>query len=49
MVVSVEEDWKRKSTAIEIFSDAKFVLHKQNTNVDELEHTHDREKGDSKL
>lgn len=46
---SVEQDWKRKSTASEIFSDAKFVLHKQNTNVDELEDTHDREKGDSKL
>ena len=32
-----------------VVSDAKFVLHKQNTNVDELEDTHDREKGDSKL
>lgn len=25
---TVEQDWKCKSTAIEIFSDAKFVLHK---------------------
>ena len=25
---TVEQDWKCKSTAIKIFSDAKFVLHK---------------------
>ena len=46
---TVEQDWKRKSTAIKIFSEAKFVLHKWTTNVDELEDTHDQEKGDSKL
>ena len=40
-----EEARKRKSTAIEIFDDAKFVLHQWNSNVAELEETHDRENG----
>ena len=44
-----EEARKRKSTAIEIFDDAKFVLHQWNSNVAELEETHDRENGDGKL
>ena len=38
---TVEDGRKRKSTAIEIFDDAKFVLHKWNSNVAELEETHD--------
>ena len=46
---TVEEARKRKSTAIEIFDDAKFVLHKWNSNVAELEETHDRENGDGEL
>ena len=46
---TVEEARKRKSTAIEIFDDAKFVLHKWNSNGAELEETHDRENGDGKL
>ena len=46
---TIEEARKRKSTAIEIFDDAKFVLHKWNSNVAELEETHDRENGDGKL
>lgn len=43
---TVEEARKRKSTAID---DAKFVLHKWNSNVAELEETHDRENGDGEL
>ena len=46
---TVEEARKRMSTAIEIFDDAKFVLHKWNSNVAELEETHDRENGDGEL
>ena len=30
---TVEQTWKSKSTAIEIFSDAKFVLHKWNSTM----------------
>ena len=44
-----EEARKRKSNAIEVFSDAKFVLHKWNSNVAELEETHERENVDSEL
>ena len=40
---------KRKSTAIEVFGDAKFVLHKWNSNVAELEETHEPENVDSEL
>ena len=46
---TAEEARKRKSTAIEVFSDAKFVLHKWNSNVAELEETHERENVDSEL
>ena len=46
---TAEEARKRKSTAIEVFSDAKFVLHKWNFNVAELEETHERENVDSVL
>ena len=38
---TAEEARKRKSTAIEVFGDAKFVLHKWNSNVAELEETHE--------
>lgn len=44
-----EEARKRKSNAIEVFSDAKFVLHKWNSNIAELEETHERENVDSEL
>ena len=44
----VEEARKQKSNAIEVFSDAKFVLHKWNS-VAELEETHERENVDSEL
>ena len=44
-----EEARKRKSNAIEVFSDAKFVLHKWNSNVAELEETHERENVHSEL
>ena len=46
---TAEEARKRKSTAIEVFSDAKFVLHKWNSNIAELEETHERENVDSEL
>ena len=45
----VKEARKQKSNAIEVFSDAKFVLHKCNSNVAELEETHERENVDSEL
>jgi len=38
---TVEQAWERNSTAIKIFNDAKFVLHKWNSDVTELEDTHD--------
>ena len=46
---TVAEARERKRSAIEIFNDAKFVLHKWNSNVAELEDMHDRESGDSEL
>ena len=46
---TAEEARKRKSTAIEVFSDAKFLLHKWNSNIAELEETHERENVDSEL
>ena len=46
---TVQQARERKSTAIEIFDDAKFVLHKWNSNVIELEDTHDQENRDSEL
>ena len=46
---TVQQARERKSTAIEIFNDAKFVLHKWNSNVIELEDTHDQESRDSEL
>ena len=46
---TVAEARERKRSAIEIFNDAKFVLHKWNSNVTELEDMHDRESGDSEL
>lgn len=44
---TVEQARECKSTAIEGFDEAKFVLHKWNSNVNELEDTHDQEDGDS--
>ena len=38
---TVQQARERKSTAIKIFNDAKFVLHKWNSNVIELEDAHD--------
>ena len=46
---TVQQARERKRTAIEIFNDAKFVLHKWNSNVIELEDTHDQENRDSEL
>lgn len=46
---TVDQARERKNTATEIFSDAKFVLHKWNSNVTELEDTQDHEKGDNEL
>ena len=46
---TAEEARKRKSTAIEVFSDANFVLRKWNSNVAELEETHERENVHSEL
>ena len=45
---TVQQAKEHKSTAIEIFNDAKFVLHKWNS-VTELEDPPDQEDGDSKL
>ena len=38
---TVQQARERKSNAIKIFNDAKFVLHKWNSNVIELEDAHD--------
>lgn len=46
---TAEEARKRKSTAIEVFRDPKFVLHKWNSNVAELEETREPENVDSEL
>ena len=46
---TVRQARERKSTAIEIFNDAKFVLHKWNSNVTELEDPPDQEDRDSEL
>ena len=46
---TAEEARKRKSTAIEVFGDPKFVLYKWNSNVAELEETREPENVDSEL
>lgn len=46
---TVQQARERKRSATEIFNDAKFVLHKWNSNAPELEDTHDPGNGDSEL
>ena len=46
---TVDQARERQTTAIEIFSDAKFVLHKWNSNMADLEDTHGQEEGDNEL
>ena len=47
--LSVEQARERKSSAIEIFNDARFVLHKWGSNVTELEDTRELEEVDNDL
>ena len=45
----VAQPRERKSSAIEIFSDTKFVLHKWTSNVTELEDNHNQEEKNGDL